>query len=196
MAIECALGMETELDIAHQGRRVGLGSVVVGTLVALGVGALLGGAGVAIIVSIVGLGERDALIGLAVAVAAIAAFAAGRFAAVDSRSITRRDGALVGFVTWAMLSGLAGVTTVAIGTWAWARNWFDVAAAARRADAPTVLWGAVLTLVLMLGAAVLGGIRGARSEAKAIGLRGVYSPDRLDEVEDVRAFERRYLADT
>jgi hypothetical protein len=173
-----------------------LGSVIVGTLVALGIAAFLGGVGLAIIVSTVGLEGRDPLIALGVGIAAIAAFAAGRFAAIDSRSLTRRDGALVGFVTWAMLSGLVGVTSVAIGTWAWANGWFDVAAAATRADAPTVLWGAVLMLALMLGAAILGGVRGARSEAKAIGLLGVYSPDRIDDVEDVNAFERRYLADT
>jgi hypothetical protein len=189
--------METDdQDIAHQGRRVGLGSVIVGTLVALGIAALLGAVGLAIVVSTVGLEDRDPLIAMAAAIAAIAAFAAGRFAAIDSRSLTRRDGALVGFVTWAMLSGIIGVTSVAIGTWAWAKGWFDAAAAATRADAPTLLWGAVLMLVLLLGAAILGGVRGARSEAKAIGLLAVYSPDRVDDVEDVDAFERRYLADT
>jgi hypothetical protein len=63
----------------------------------------------------------------------------------------------------------------------------------------------VVTLVFMLGAAILGGVRGARAEARSIGLRAVYPPGSWpdgspasfdDEIEDVRAFERRFLSDS
>jgi hypothetical protein len=147
--------------------RVGLGPVFAGAVASLAVTTLLLLVGAAVGA---GSGELDAHTlaaeGPAVAIwvvaaAAVGAFVGGRTAAMACRALVRRDGALGGFITGSLfaLLALAGGSQLAL-LWP----------AERAAD---FLWGmAILELAILVGATI-GGMRGARSEARAIGLRTV-----------------------
>ncbi len=184
--------METE-------RRVRLGSIIVGLVAVLGVTAVLVTLGVAVLLATTGVDAaeaRGAAIAWGAGAGAIGAFVGARFAAVDARAVTRRDGAIHGFITWAAWAGLFALAAVGVGLWAWAMGGLDVASAARRPETVAALWGALIAHAAMLVAAIAGGIRGARAEAHAIGLRAVHAPESWDEVDDPTTFERKFLADS
>lgn len=147
--------------------RIGLGPVVAGAVASLAVTTLLLLVGAAVAA---GSGDLDAHTlaaeGRAVAIwvvsaAAIGAFIGGRTAAMACRALVRRDGALGGFVTGSLLAllALAGGSQLAL-LWP----------AERAAE---FLWALALLELAILLAATIGGVRGARSEARAIGLRTV-----------------------
>jgi hypothetical protein len=180
--------METE-------RRIGLGSVVVGLVATLGVTVILLALGVALLLATTGIEApeaRGAVLAWAAAAGGIGAFVGGRFAAMGSNALTSREGTLAGFVTWAAWVGVVGVAAIAVATWAWSIGAFDPILAARRPETALALWGALVVHAVMLGAAVWGGVRGARAEALAI-----TPPEATWEiVEDPTSFERRFLADS
>ncbi|HKA88654.1 MAG TPA: hypothetical protein VKE22_13380 [Haliangiales bacterium] len=180
-------------------RRVRLGSIIVGLVATLGVTAVLVALGVAVLLATIGTEApeaRGAAIAWAAGAGAIGAFVGGRLAAVDARAVTRRDGAIHGFITWAAWSGLAALVAVGVGMWAWAMGGFDVASAARRPDTLDALWGALVAHAAMFVGAIWGGVRGARAEARAIGLLAIHPPDSWDDVDDAASMERRYLAES
>ncbi|MBK8204954.1 MAG: hypothetical protein IPK68_22520 [Bdellovibrionales bacterium] len=85
----------------------------------------------------------------------ISLYISGYVASISSRSITRRDGALHGFITWASACVLGCL-------------FLAVAAGSMLATmTPTMFWGSFLGDAIALGAAVLGGIQGSRGELQA-----------------------------
>lgn len=154
--------------------RVGFGSVCAGVVVSLAFSAMLVALGAAVAGSSIGL-DPDSLLARRVAVAGwlgaalvAGAFLGGRSAAVSARLMVRRDGALAGLLAWALLSlvllTLVGAWAAANPTLAWRLSpWIG-----------DVAWAAFATLALCLGAAILGGVAGARAEARSIGLRTVH----------------------
>ena len=88
-------------------------------------------------------------------------YVSGYVVAVASRSISIRDGALHGFVTWASACVTGCLFMVAAAT----GRLFD---GFSYAEMPKVLfWGLFISEVLALGGAVLGGIQGANGEMLA-----------------------------
>lgn len=173
--------------------------MIVGLVITVGVTATLSALGLALFLALGGVDSAEArggAIAWLAAAGAIATFIGGRFAAVDARAMTARDGAMHGFVLWAAWAGVCVVTATAIAMWSWSVGGFDARAATRSPELVQGLWGALLAHAAMLLAAIVGGMRGARAEARAIGLRGVYPPERWDEVDDPASFERKFLADS
>jgi hypothetical protein len=172
--------------------RVAFGSVCSGVVVALAVSAMLAALGGALAGSTFGL-EVDAFLAHRDTVAiwlcgalAIGAFLGGRSAAVSSRTMMRRDGALAGLVTW----GLLTVVLVAIGA-----AWMSTSPGLAWRFAPQLedaLWAAFATMAIMLAGALAGGVAGARAEARSIGLRTVHVAKRgFDTSAD--AYERDFF---
>lgn len=151
-----------------------MGAVVAGTIVSLAVTAvlLLVGGGLQASTGVLDfpnlVGEATLAGSWILGSAAIGAFLGGKMAAVSSRALVRRDGALGGLVTGSLITLL----TMA-GAWFAASFW----PADRPAD---FLWALISLDVTILVAATVGGARGARSEARAIGLRSVRAPDDSD----------------
>ena len=144
--------------------RLGFGSIAGGVVVAVAIGAALVGLGGGIAASSNGdpfTGDRTLMGVWLAAAAAVGAFAGGRTAAGIGRMLARRDGALAGLVTGSALAILG----VAAGGWL-ATEW----PASRAAE---LLWSVTAVEVVFLVAGILGGISGARAEARAIGLRAV-----------------------
>lgn len=75
--------------------------------------------------------------------------------AIASRSITRRDGALHGFIIWATVSVFGGIFLGAID------------ASAFRSMTPTMFWLTFFADLIALGAAVYGGVQGSAAELEA-----------------------------
>lgn len=155
--------------------RVGFGSVFAGVLVSLAISAMLVALGVALAGSFsIGLdpgsflAHRELIALWLIAALVAGAFLGGRSAAVSARLIVRRDGALAGLLAWALLA----IVLVAVGT-AWAAA-NPTLAWRLSEDLGAVAWAAFATLAVGLVAALLGGVAGARAEAKSIGLRTVH----------------------
>jgi len=135
-----------------------------GVVVAVAIGAALIGLGGGIAASSYGdpfTSDRTLMGAWVAAAAAVAAFVGGRTAAAIGRMLARRDGALAGLVTGSALA-LVGV---AAGGWV-ATDW----PASRAAE---LLWSVTAIEFVFIVSATLGGISGARAEARAIGLRAV-----------------------
>ena len=122
-------------------------------------------------------------------------FIGGRFAAINARAVVRRDGQLAGLLTWALL-----VLIALVGC--------GIAVAVKRPSLPgaavasAILWRVVFGLFAALVSSMLGGARGARAEARAIGLRAVrpptfrpYASAKATPEEDLDAYERGFFAD-
>jgi len=138
--------------------------VLGGLVVAVAIGAALVGLGGGIAASSYGdpLTSDRTLMGVwLAAAAAVGAFAGGRTTAAMGRMLARRDGALAGLVTGSALALLS----VAGGGWL-ATEW----PASRAAE---LLFGVTGVVIVVIVAAILGGVSGARAEARAIGLRAV-----------------------
>ena len=160
---------------------MGLGTVIAGTLVALGItGALLVlGASIMVSVAQVDLDSLPSADTLDASVwawglgsVAVGSFWGGRTAAMTARALVRRDGALAGLVTGSLLAlaGIAGGAGLAV-LWPASR-------------AAQLLWIVTAFEGVVLVVAVVGGIRGARSEARSIGLRSISLSRRGEEAGD------------
>jgi hypothetical protein len=154
--------------------RVGFGSVCAGVVVALAFSAMLVALGAALAGSTIGLDPETLVanrtgVGVWLGVAlALGAFLGGRSAAVSARLMVRRDGALAGMVTW----GLLVILVVALAAaWSAAAPGIAARVAARPLE---LLWAIFAGQLITLLAAVLGGVAGARAEARSIGLRSVH----------------------
>jgi hypothetical protein len=138
--------------------------VIAGVVVAVAIGAALVGLGGGIAASSNGdpfMSDRT-LVGVwFAAAAAVGAFVGGRTAAAVGRMLARRDGVLAGLVTGSVLAVLG----IAAGAW--------LATAWPASRAAELLWSVTAIETVFLVAAMLGGMSGARAEAKAIGLRSV-----------------------
>ncbi len=148
--------------------RVGLGAVACGALVALATAAALGTAIAAAFASgndltIEALQLQAPVVAAAAAIVlALGAFVGGRVTAIISRALLRRDGVIAGLVTGSLLGALllaggAGLAPV------WPVS-----------GAPALLWALAVAQAIALVCGMLGGARGARSEARAVGLRAVH----------------------
>jgi hypothetical protein len=149
-------------------RAVGAGAIV--TLTLAGVLMLLGG-GFGLMpsgpITAESLHHMGAGVGLWSGISwVIAAYVGGYLASVISRSMSRRDGALHGVVTWAVASTFTGFL-------AWARIIAALAVGLVTTDAveamrsPAMFLGLFFFCALSLFAALFGGVAGARSEYKA-----------------------------
>src|SRR5688500_3268953 len=144
--------------------RVAFPAAAVGVVVAFALTVLpiLVGAAVLQTLHERGLVLRPLAIGVYLAIAlTIALFAGGRFAAVSGRALSPRDGALHGLVAWSAWTvavALAGLILAGAG-------WIDFTAiAARVATIESALWAGAAAHTIALGAAVMGGLSGARAE--------------------------------
>ena len=172
--------------------RVGFGSVCSGVVVVLAVAAMLTALGGALAGTSFGL-DVDTLLGYRDTVAiwlgaslAIGAYLGGRSAAVSSRLMLRRDGALAGLVTWGLF------TLVVLGLLA---AWISASPSIAWRLAPQVegaLWALFATMAITLVASLVGGMAGARSEARSIGLRSVHVAKRGFDVAPA-AYERDFF---
>jgi hypothetical protein len=132
---------------------------------------------------------RAWVIGIGASIA-FGAFVGGRFAAVNARAVVRRDGLLGGLFTWALVMLIAGVSLVV---------WYAV----KRPPWPELpvlrafLWNTVFIGLATLLAALVGGMRGARAEARAIGLRAVRPPTFTPyrDTMDLEAYEHSFFAE-
>ena len=180
--------------------RVALSAVVSGALLALASGVVAVLVGAATLATAAKYGHRlggssgtSWALGIGFGIC-FGTFIGGRFAAITARAVVRRDGLLAGLLTWALLV-LIGV--VASG----------IAVAVRRPALPEaailseLLWRVVFVLFGALLAALFGGARGARAEARAIGLRAVRPPTfrpyaaAMAAPDDLEAYERGFFAD-
>jgi hypothetical protein len=187
--------MTSTTALERPNARIALSAVVSGTLLAIACLALVVLIGAAVFASAalegVSLGSHRGLvwaIGIGAATA-LGSFIGARFAAINARAVVRRDGLLAGLLTWALL-----VLAVALA--------LGITIAVKRPTWPALpalsayLWNSVFTLAGALLAALLGGVRGARSEARAIGLRSVKTPvfTPYHQV-DLDAYERGFFAE-
>jgi hypothetical protein len=127
--------------------------------------------------------------GIALGVIALSTFFGGRFAASDGRALVSRDGALHGAVTWAALTVLVAAGGLASLFLGWA------SAVSEPAEVKTLAWAFLTAEGVALLAAVLGGVRGAKAEARAIGLVDIRPGDEYEDQSDPAVYERRFYAD-
>jgi hypothetical protein len=171
--------------MSEHGSRVGLGAVACGTLVALAVAGGLACAGAAAVASSEDLSyelalSQAALVGTSLSIfLGFAAFLGGRVTAVVCRALVRRDGAVAGLVTGSVL----GLLLMAAGG--------GVAALWPARDAATLLGSVSAGVAIALLGGMLGGVSGARAEARAVGLRQVYVPKRTT----AESYEREFFAE-
>jgi len=170
--------------------RTSFGGIGVGIVVTAAIAFVLTMLGVALYEPL-GLGEltresRTGSLALLGAIGlAISLFVGARFAAADGRAIVPRDGGLHGFVLWAALSSIGGLW----GIGAYTFDYLDLSLI----DLGTLAWGVLGIELIALLAALFGGLRGARAEARAIGLVDVRPSEGYDDEE--LDPERRFYAD-
>jgi hypothetical protein len=168
--------------------RVGLVSIGSGTIVAVAVTGALGcGIAAAAVASgadltVDTLRSQTLAVGLLLGVVlAVGAFLGGRVAAVTLRALVRRDGVIVGLVT-----GSAIAILVLIGAAAVAGVW----PASRAADLLGAIAGAEIVCIF---AGMIGGARGARSEARYVGLKTVHVAKRGFSTSSAESYERDFF---
>jgi hypothetical protein len=165
-------------------------AAAIGALAASAIGSVLMAIGAAAFLSLAATDRFDPRWLLYGAIAwagislSVSAYCAGRLAAVNGRTHTERDGAMHGLVAWAVLDAIA--LAVAAGVALTRPEMVEVLPA---------LWAFVGAQLVTLGCALLGGVHGARGEARRIGLVAV-RPKRLPRVGDLADYEQTFMEPT
>ena len=170
--------------------RTSLGGVAVGVLIS-GAVAVIATTLVVALRGPVGFATSEPWLegGIALGIIAVSAFFGGRFAASDGRALLARDGAIHGICTWAVLTVLVAVGGIASVFLGYAAEVSDPA------EVKMMAWSFLAAEGVCLLAAVFGGVRGAKAEARAIGLVDVRPGDEYEDPSDPAVYERRFYAD-